>query len=143
MLSTADKGSEQSILAWCEYVLKGILAEISKINKLTDYGYLSKRVLRPAVDLCDERGLLEKHEAEVLKIGIRKQSFKQSDLDESFKEMTSRQKSHLLSKMKNKKLISPFKEGGREYHINFTNNILMRGLVIVLYMEGFIPSIDR
>jgi Fic family protein len=144
MLAKADEGTEASILLWCEYVLKGIFAEISKINQLLDYEYLSKNVLTPVIELCNSRGLLEPNEVDVLRIGVNIQEFKLKDLkDEPFKELTQRQKQSLLARIKARNLIQPLREGGREYFVNFMNNFLMRSLISVLEKEGFIPSIDK
>src|SRR3990167_8163548 len=37
-LSLADQGTNEGLLTWCEYVLKGLKDEIEKIDKLLDYG---------------------------------------------------------------------------------------------------------
>jgi len=142
MLAKADLGADNKILEWCEYVLKGILDEIVKLNKLTDYAYLSKNILIPAVDLGRERGYLNKEESDTLKRGIEIADFKASDLDKCLKGLTSRQRIHLISKLKSHDFIRPHKENGRIYFVNFMNNYLMRGLVRVLEKEGFIPNID-
>ncbi len=41
-LNQADIDGEYGLLAWCEYVLKGLKQEIEKIDHLLDYGYLKK-----------------------------------------------------------------------------------------------------
>jgi Fic family protein len=50
-LAEADTGTEQGILTWVEYVLKGLKEEIEKIDKLLDYRYLQKEILVPAINL--------------------------------------------------------------------------------------------
>ncbi|PKH86244.1 Fic family protein [Colwellia sp. Bg11-28] len=141
-LSEADKGDDTSLLNWCEYVLKGIVDEISKVNKLLDFGYLHKKILHPTIQLSVERGYLNKLEADVLLEGIKLQKFNANELESAFKDLTSRQKTHQLSKMKEAGLIKPFTENGRTYHVNFVNNSLMRCLIKILEQEDFIPSID-
>jgi len=57
--------------------------------------------------------------------------------------VTSRQITHVISKLKEKGFIKPLEENGRKYYINFVNNYLMRGLIKILEKEGFTPSIDN
>ena len=40
-LSLADSGTDENILKWCEYVLKGLKVEIEKIDRLLNFDYLS------------------------------------------------------------------------------------------------------
>ena len=88
-----------------------------------------------------DRGYLNKEEAKVLHIGISKQSFKANELDDAFEGLTSRQKTHLISKMKESGFIRPLKENGRTYYVSFMNNFLMRSLIQVLEKERFIKIV--
>lgn len=141
-LSEADNGDDSSLLNWCEYVLQGIVDEISKVSKLLDFTYLHNKILLPTIELAIERGDLNQTEAKVLLKGIELQKFKATELNGAFEGLTSRQKTHQLSKMKEGGLIKPFVENGRTYHVNFVNNSLMRCLIKTLEKESFIPSID-
>jgi Fic family protein len=143
MLSNADSGDDSDILCWCEYVLKGILEEVSKVNLLTDHTYLSKHVLMPTINFGKDRGYLTKLEAEVLKKGVELQRFKATDINDCISELTPRQKTHLIAKLKSNNFIQPLKENGRTYYVNFMNNYLMRGIVRSLEKENFIPPIDK
>jgi Fic family protein len=141
-LSEADLGTDENLLNWCDYVLSGILEEVTKVNKLLDFDFLYKNILVPTIKLGAERGYLNKEEAKVLNIGIQKQSFKATELDEAFDGLSSRQKTHLIAKMKESGFIRPLKENGRTYCVSFMNNFLMRSLIQVLEKENFIPAID-
>ncbi|UDQ97646.1 Fic family protein [Lentisphaerota bacterium WC36G] len=44
-LSWADTNEKEKMLAWCEYVFKGLSHEIEKVDKLLDYDYLSSNIL--------------------------------------------------------------------------------------------------
>lgn len=143
MLSVADEGSDRSMLSWCEYVLTGICDEISKVNKLLDHGYLSKHVLKPAIALGRDRGLINKDEEAVLKVGVDLQLFKSSDIEKVLPKYSSRQRTHMLTKLKNSEMILPLKENGREYFVSFNNNYLMRSLIQMLEAEEFIPPINE
>jgi Fic family protein len=143
MLAQADSGNESSALQWCEYVLIGICEEISKVNKLLDHEYLAPKVLHPALEIGRDRGLINREEELVLKMGATNQKFKSSDVADVLPKLSARQRTHLLSKLKAKQMIMPLKEGGREYFVAFNNNFLLRGLIETLEKESFIPSADE
>lgn len=142
-LSRADEGSDDALLDWCSYVLTGILDEITKVDKLLDFDYLHGEVLLPTLELAIERGYLTKSEAKVLRLGLKKQEFKAADLNEVLSQFNSRQRTHLIAKMKEAGFIRPLKENGRTYYVCFTNNYLMRCLIQVLEKAGFIPPINQ
>jgi len=141
-LSEADKGTDESLLSWCDYVLTGILQEVTKVNKLLDFDFLYKKILVPTLSLAIDRGYLNNEEARVLSVGIKKQHFKAGELDAALEGLTTRQRTHLLSKMKESGFIRPLKENGRTYSVSFMNNFLMRSLIQVLEKEHFIPAIN-
>ncbi|MBU2986516.1 Fic family protein [Saccharophagus degradans] len=141
-LSEADTGDDNSLLEWCDYVLTGILEEVTKVNKLLDFDYLYENVLVPTIKLGIERGYVNKQEGKVLNIGIKKQKFKANELDETLNGLTERQRTHLISKMKENGYIRPLKKNGRTYYVSFMNNFLMRSLIQILEKENFIPPIN-
>ena len=141
-LAAADNGDDASLLVWCDYVLTGILGEVKKVNQLLDFDYLYKTILVPTINLSIERRYINKDEAKVLSFGIKSQQFMASDLTDTLKGLTSRQRTHLISKMKDSGFIKPLQENGRKYYVSFMNNFLMRSLIQVLEREGFIPPID-
>lgn len=141
-LTEADGGNESSLLSWCDYVLTGVLEEVTKINKLLDFKYLYKSILYPTIELGHDRGYLNDIEVNILKVGIKLQQFKASDIEKSLSKLTPRQRTHQLSKMREIGFIRPLKEGSRTYYVNFMNNFLMRSLIITLEKEGFIPPIN-
>jgi len=142
-LSEADLGDDTSLLNWCDYVLTGILEEVTKVNKLLDFEYLYQKILVPTINLGIERGYLNKDEAKVLNFGIKKQKFKAGELSEALEGLTARQRTHLIAKMKDSGFIRPLTEKGRTYCVSFMNNFLMRSLIQVLEKEDFIPPIDQ
>lgn len=141
-LSEADLGTDEALLGWSDYVLTGILAEVSKINKLLDFDYLRKKILQPTIERSVARKYITKTEAKVLMTGISLQKFTSKDLETAFSGLDGRQRTHQIAKMKKSGFIKNFAEGGKTYHVNFINNYLMRSLVETLEQEGFIPSIN-
>jgi len=124
-------------------VLSGILEEVSKINKLLNFDYLHENILAPTIEFGADRGYLNEIEVNILKVGIKKQSFKSTDLNQALSGLSGRQRTHQIAKMKDAGLIRSLKENGRTYYINFMNNFLMRGLIKTLEQEKFIPPIDE
>lgn len=143
MLSKADVGGDEELLAWCQYALAGVLDEVAKVNKLLDFEYLLESVLQPTIELARERENITSLEFKVLSVAIKKQIFKASDLKSAFAGQTVRQRTHQISKMKEMGLICPLEENARTYYPGFTNNLLIRSLMVVLEREGFTPSLDK
>jgi len=139
-LSTADRGTEKAILHWCQYVLNGLLREIEKIDRLTDYHFLSNNILRPAIEYCLERRQITKLDGAILKkaLLVPKQELCAADIGDLVPKSPA-QKSRVISKMKKSRLIIPIIPNGRKYVISFSNNFLLRGIVDSLAREGFIP----
>lgn len=142
-LAEADTGKDTALLNWCEYVLQGIVEEVEKINQLLDFDFLRKIILEPTLRLAMERGYINRDEARVLQVGISRQHFKAGNLDAALDNLTARQRTHLISKMKAARFICPLKKNGRTYGVSFENNYLMRCLMQVLEKEGFVPPLDR
>jgi Fic family protein len=140
-LSEADSGTDEALLNWCQYVLEGILAEVTKINKLLDFSYLKTKILHPTIERSLARKYLTKSEARILAAGINHQEFNSSDLSSTLSGLSSRQRTHQISKMKKANFIQPTKKGGQTYYVNFVNNYLMRSLIQILSEESFIPPI--
>lgn len=143
MLALADKGTHESMLTWCDYVLTGICQEITKIDKLLDYDYLKDRILIPSINLAHERKTITKLERDLLTKSMNTQTFKAELIKETEPNLSKRQRAHVIQKMKKEKLIMPIKEGSRTYIISFQNNYLMRYLVQTLEKENFIPPINE
>jgi len=142
-LAIADRGTDESLLQWCEYVLTGICEEISKVNKLLDHDYSAGKVLIPALARGRSRGLISKEEESILKIGIINNRLKALDINEVLPKFNSRQRTHMINKLKSIGLIVPIRENGREYYVNFNNKYLMHSLIEILEQEEFIPPINE
>lgn len=140
MLARADSGITEGMEAWCTYVLQGILDELRKVDRLTDFGYLSDKILAPALAYAKERELITTLEEDVLQIAAKKGIAKAIDLAAALPAMSSAQRTYQIRKLVERKMLQPIKEGARQYTIGFSNNYLMRGIVRALSNEGFIPA---
>jgi Fic family protein len=141
-LSKADMGTEEGILAWCEYVLKGLKEEIEKIDKLSDYDYLRKEILLPSLVHSLEREYITDTESKILRKVIELQVIQASDLKKIFVGKVSSEVSRQIKKLINKKMLVPEKKGARKYIIRFDNNFLLRGVIKILDEKGFLPVRD-
>lgn len=140
MLARADTGATEGLEAWCIYVLQGILDELRKVDRLTDFDYLSTRILMPAISYARERELITAMEESVLHVSAKAGVAKAADLATAMPGMTSAQRTYQIKKLVERKMLQPIKEGARQYTIGFSNNYLMRGVVRALSNEGFIPA---
>ncbi len=140
MLARADTGTPAGLEAWCIYVLQGVLDELRKVDRLTDFSYLSDKILAPALSYAKERELITAVEENVLHIAARTGVTKAADLAAAMPGMSSAQRTYQIKKLVERKMLQPIKEGARQYTIGFSNNYLMRGVVRALSNEGFIPA---
>ncbi len=138
-LSLADSGTEEGILEWCTYVLRGLKVEIEKIDNLLDYKYLQTEILMPALKYSLEREYVTEIEMKILKRVIEKQSIQAADLKDIFKGKIPAEVSRQIRKLVDKKMLVPEKEGKRKYVIRFDNNYLLRGIIHSLGEKGFLP----
>ena len=139
-LSLADQGTEEGILEWCTYVLRGLKVEIEKIDNLLDYKYLQTEILMPALKYSLEREYVTEIEMKILKRVVDKQSIQAGDLKDIFKGKISAEISRQIRKLIDKKMLVPEKEGKRKYVIRFDNNYLLRGIIHSLGEKGFLPE---
>lgn len=142
-LSDADTGTDEGLASWCLYVLGGIKDELQKVDKITQYDYLRDHILRPAVAYSKERQWLTAQEEAVLSMAVSKREFKASDVDDVLPELSVRQRTYQISKLVERNMIRPVREGSRTYTISFTNSYLLRGVVRALEREGFVQPLVK
>ena len=141
-LSKADKGTDEGVLKWAVYVLKGLKEEIEKIDKLTDYGFLRKEILMPAISHSLERKYITDVEAKILRKVIDNQVIQAGDIKEFFVGKLNAEVSRQIKKLIDKKMLVPESEGTRKYILRFDNNYLLRGVIKALGEKGFLPVRD-
>lgn len=141
-LSEADKGTDEGIMAWVEYVLKGLKDEIEKIDKLSDYTFLRKEILLPAISHALERKYITDVESKILKKVIDLQLIQAADVKEFFVGKANAEVSRQIKRLIDKKMISPEKDGTRKYILRFDNSYLLRSIIKSLGDKGFLPVLD-
>lgn len=140
LLARADTGTSQGLEEWCLYVLRGILDELRKVDRLTEFGYLSDRILAPALAHAKERQLVTDLEEAVLRIAARKGVTKAGDLAVAMPDLSPAQRTYQIRKLVERRMLQPINPRARQYTIGFSNNVLMRGIILALSNEGFIPA---
>lgn len=138
-LSEADTGKDEGLINWCTYVLEGLKTEIDKIDMLLDYSYLKESILFPALEHSEKMKYIDTNEYKILKLTIEKQVIQNSDIQEVLKGKHMTSISRYIRTLKEKKMLVSEVENVRKYHINFTNNFLIRSVIKKLEEEGFIP----
>lgn len=141
-LAEADTGTEDAMISWSEYVLNGLKEEIKKIDKLTDYSFLKKEILLPAISYSLSRKYITYVEAKILKKVVDKQVMQAGDIKDIFFGKTDAEVSRQIRRLIDRKMLIPEKEGTRKYVIRFDNNYLLRGVIKLLDEKGFLPIQD-
>jgi Fic family protein len=136
MLSLADTGKPEALESWCIYVLQGVLSELQKVDQLTDYDYLQRFILMPALVYAKERQLITPLEYDLLSIAVTEKVIRSADYAKML--TNERQRTHQIKKLVDAKLLRPIESGARQYTIGFSNNYLLRGVIHALTAEGFI-----
>lgn len=143
MLALADTGQEENVLQWCAYVLRGLLKEIEKIDRLLNLDYMTNYILLPALSYALDRKHITPREYDILRTVVKHEDMiiKSADLTSIIGQESSIQRSRIIKGLKEKNMLfAPFKEKGRLYTIGFANNYLLRGIIRILEEKSFIPE---
>jgi Fic family protein len=141
-LSAADTGDKNGTTSWCEYVLSGLKQEIEKIDRLTEYNFLKKEIIIPAINFSHERKVITDIEAKVLRKTAALGRMQSSDIGDIFPGKSSAEISRQIARLRGRKMLQPEKEGARKYVIRFDNNYLLRGIIKSLGEKGFLTVKD-
>lgn len=142
MLAHADTGEKEKVLAWCEYVLSGLKKEIEKIDRLLDSEYVFSTILLPSLARALNQKLITEREYDILKALIQSEdmTMKSADLEKVIGQESPVQRSRIIKKLREKRMLQPLSENGRIYTIGFNNNYLLRSVIEALKINGFVPQ---
>lgn len=140
-LSKADTGTDDGLIEWSEYMLKGLCSEIEKIDRLADYAYLKTNILLPALADSKENAYVTPTEYSVLKSTITKsdQILQSSDIAKLFPNTSSSDRSRIIRTLINKGMLLPTHDKARRYVVAFSNSFLLRSILKMLDANGFLP----
>lgn len=139
-LGEADTGTDEGMEHWCTYVLSGLLEEIKKVNQLTDYEFLHKSILLPAIDDAWSNGRLSQENARALALVAEKQVVMSGDLRSIYSNLSEGSLSRKVRALVELGLLTPEKENGRKYVLSFANRYMMPSITKMLSAEGFLPD---
>lgn len=140
MLALADDYKDEHILEWCEYFLSGVRDEIKKSESLADADFVNKKILLPSVDRMEKAGIISRLESNILGRAIRLNTIKAGDIKDLWdRDVTSVAIAQQVKKLRDRNLIKPTKEGGREYEISFDNSELTRVTLEQMDLVGLLP----
>jgi Fic family protein len=141
MLGSADTLEDENLLEWSKYFLLGLKNQIEKIDSLMRVDFTRDKILLPAIKLAREREHITKQESEILSylVKSKKMTIKSSELDR-FGISNSQQKSYIIQRLREKRMVRPIQKDGRIYTIYFANNYLLRSVVRTLQENGFIAD---
>lgn len=145
MLALADDYTDEHILEWCEYFLSGIRDEIKKTESLADADFVNKRILLPAIDRMEKASNISSLEGNILGRAVRRNTIKASDIKDLWgRQVTSVAIAQQIKKLRDRNLLKPVKDGGREYEISFANSELTRVTLEQMDLAGLLPiRVDR
>lgn len=140
MLGMADTGTTEGLEAWCVYVLEGIRDELEKVDRLTNYSYLTKHILSPAVSFARNRELITEAEEQILATAIKMKVVKSGDIALAIPKLSASQRTYQIKKLVDQGMLIPVNPGSRQYTIGFSSNYLIRGVIKALREQGFVPE---
>lgn len=138
-LSQADSYTDEGLVAWSEYVLRGLKNEMEKIDILLDYSYLLSTILLPALKDALEHSYISHREYDILKIAFEKKEFQASDIKPILSKNSS-DTSRIINKLRHQGMIVPVRPSARKYSPAFSNGLLLRSILSMLDANGFLPT---
>ena len=140
MLACADVGTAANLERWCLYVLQGVLAELQKVDQLTQYDYLQSKILVPALAYARSRTQITAQEETLLLLAVKAGIAKAADLSAAMPGMSAAQRTYQIRKLVERKMLRPVAPNARQYTLGFDNSYLMRGVIHALSQESFISA---
>ncbi len=116
MLSSADSGDNE---AWIRYFSAGLTQHFKTVEKLADYRYLFDEVIEPSIKHATTQNIINVDEQAVLLQILSNDSiniyrFKAGDINE----LDERRRTYLIKQLRDKGIITPLRERGREYRLS-------------------------
>lgn len=139
-LSVADQGSKENLMSWCTYVLSGLKTEIEKIDRLSNYDYLKTQILLLTLAYSKSMKYIDAIEYKILRVTIENQIVQNATIKTVMKSKHITSVSRNIRSLKEKKMLVSEGENSRKYHINFIQNLLLRGVIKQLEEKGFTPK---
>lgn len=141
-LEDADSLEPESLIRWSTYVLEGLLADLTRLSKLGNKGYVTDALLVPAINRGLQAARFTTGEAHALTIIAQKTAVKAIDLQPAFSGSPA-SRSQDIRKLLDRGVIEPIGDGKRTYRLRLAPSELTPLLVRELDRWGFLPRILR
>lgn len=143
MLESADALTDESLIAWCEFMLTAIRDETLKVDRLLDVEFTRKSIILPALDFALDKQRINTQEYEMLKIAADKYDVMAKDFALLFPNVSQPNISQAIKKLRDQRLLRPRPRMQRKYSLRFTRNSLTLGVIMQLKKHGFLPISDE
>lgn len=136
MLEAADQNTEAGAEEWCLYVLSGFETQIEKLMRLTRQDYIRDKILLPALTFCLEKGMISPIQFKILTrcASNANGTIASKDLEH---DLQPRQRTYQIKKLLDEQILKPVRSSSRQYTLNLTDSVLVRGILSSLRKEGF------
>lgn len=141
-LEDADSLEADSLIRWSTYVLEGLLADLQRLSKLGNRGYVVDALLVPAINRGLQTARFTAEEAHALTIIARRTAVKAIDLQPAFSGSPAT-RSQDIRKLLDRGVIEPIGDGKRTYRLRLAPSELTPLIVRELDRGGFLPRILR
>lgn len=138
MLSIADKGTDEDIETWCNYVLQGILEEWKKLDVLRDYEQVKTKILFPAVKNAHKNAVISEEDQTILLLALNNESITAADVSKELG-ITPSRATYKIRKLKENHLLETIREKSREYTVSLSSHQLIHGVINQLDEFSLIP----
>lgn len=142
MLSQGDKGTNEGLLDWTRYVIRGIRGEMVKVALLLDYDYLKGSILIPAIKTCASRGEINKDEEKILSLAAERQLIAAADVSKALPDLKYQTVLRRMKKLRDRGLLAYSQHAAKAHRLQFADNALMRSTVSRLRQEGFFSGLE-
>lgn len=141
-LTKVDRGDSTGLEEWCEYVLEGLKNELEKVYKLTEYSYLTEKILIPMLEEAFARTAITEEERTILRKVIETKVLQNSDLKSLFPKATDSSRSKKIRGLLDRQLLDYLPGHKRKYSLRLTRNPLTRYAIGALRREGYFEGLD-
>lgn len=138
-LSAADSCEDSDVLAWCEFVLRAMHREFSKLDKLLNEETLRDTILLPTLELAERRARISSQERVVLQALVYQQVADAQLFRGFYPTKSASSISQIIARYKHRELIIPYPNiNSRSYVVNLLGRELLHPLVSVLEQQGYV-----
>jgi len=140
-LSKADSLKSQDLLAWSEYMLSGVKAELDKVANLQDVDYVNNEILLPALKRSIDRKHITPQEHDMLKVAIQKDTVQSGDFSAIVRGSIAT-RARAVQALREQRLLRQIPGATRIYQIRLSGNAITSDVMRTLDDNGFLPPLS-